>query len=384
MLGRTYKSLLTLTIAGLLLPFLLHAQVLVNINTATADQLTTLTGIGPAKAQAIIDYRNAHGPFQSIEDITKVSGIPLGGTTYEGIKDDITVEDSASQTEESETDASPQSQEDSAGNSSVSSHYSSIPLTDVKPQAALSVGAGRDRVGVVGSPLEFKVETKGEVEDRRNDFIWNFGDGTEGDGYMLSHTYEYPGDYIVVLNAHLPEGDAVARVNVKIVSPDISITYAGPERVELTNSSKYEVNLFGRGLVGDGKIFAFPKDTIIKAGAKISFGAKATGLVPLGGESVQLMVIGTEVKSQEVIAEAEEQKTEKIAFLQNQILELEQTLASLSREDKPEPIAEEAALPLAAEPEIAPEPPLNTASAQEAVHSSWLQTVKQFLLKTDQ
>jgi competence protein ComEA len=61
----------------------------VDINTASAEQLDTLYGIGPTKAQAIIDYRNEHGNFQSIEDIMKVNGIKEG--EFDKIKDNITV-----------------------------------------------------------------------------------------------------------------------------------------------------------------------------------------------------------------------------------------------------------------------------------------------------
>lgn len=62
---------------------------LVNINTAAKEQLCTLTGIGESKAQAIIEYRNAHGGFSEKEDIMKVTGIKQSG--YEKIKDYITV-----------------------------------------------------------------------------------------------------------------------------------------------------------------------------------------------------------------------------------------------------------------------------------------------------
>jgi len=50
----------------------------VNINTADEELLGTLPGIGPGLAARIIEYRNTHGPFQSIEDIKNVEGIGDG------------------------------------------------------------------------------------------------------------------------------------------------------------------------------------------------------------------------------------------------------------------------------------------------------------------
>jgi competence protein ComEA len=62
---------------------------LVNINTASLEELDTLPGIGLTTAQKIIDYRTVNGPFSTIEDIMNVSGI--GPSTFEGMKDMITV-----------------------------------------------------------------------------------------------------------------------------------------------------------------------------------------------------------------------------------------------------------------------------------------------------
>lgn len=61
----------------------------VNLNTATKDELVALPGIGPAKAQAILDHRKAHGPFKSVEDLKDVKGI--GAKRFEKLKPELTV-----------------------------------------------------------------------------------------------------------------------------------------------------------------------------------------------------------------------------------------------------------------------------------------------------
>lgn len=61
----------------------------VNLNTASKEELMTLRGIGQARAEDIIRYREEHGGFRAIEDIMKVSGIKEAA--FQKIKDDITV-----------------------------------------------------------------------------------------------------------------------------------------------------------------------------------------------------------------------------------------------------------------------------------------------------
>ena len=62
----------------------------INVNTADAEQLDSLPGIGPALAARIIEYREKNGPFQTPEDVTKVPGI--GPKIFELNKDRIVVE----------------------------------------------------------------------------------------------------------------------------------------------------------------------------------------------------------------------------------------------------------------------------------------------------
>ena len=61
----------------------------VDLNHASKDELMTLPGIGDAKAESIIRYREEQGGFQSIEELMKIEGIKEG--VFQKIKDDITV-----------------------------------------------------------------------------------------------------------------------------------------------------------------------------------------------------------------------------------------------------------------------------------------------------
>ena len=61
----------------------------ININTAGKEELMTLTGIGEAKAESIMDYREKNGSFTSIEELMQIEGIKEG--VFNKIKDDITI-----------------------------------------------------------------------------------------------------------------------------------------------------------------------------------------------------------------------------------------------------------------------------------------------------
>lgn len=65
------------------------ANAAVNLNTATKEELVALSGIGPAKAQAILDYRTQHGGFKSVDELKDVKGI--GARRFDKLKSELTV-----------------------------------------------------------------------------------------------------------------------------------------------------------------------------------------------------------------------------------------------------------------------------------------------------
>lgn len=61
----------------------------IDVNTATAEELQHVKGIGPKKAEEIVKHRTDNGPFKSVDDLANVKGI--GEATVEKIKDQVTV-----------------------------------------------------------------------------------------------------------------------------------------------------------------------------------------------------------------------------------------------------------------------------------------------------
>ena len=88
------KNFVFLLVLALFIAFvpMLGAQEIdkININTATAEELQQIEGIGKSIADRIVKYREEHGPFKSTEDIKSVKGI--GTKKFEAIKDRITIE----------------------------------------------------------------------------------------------------------------------------------------------------------------------------------------------------------------------------------------------------------------------------------------------------
>lgn len=161
--------------------------------------------------------------------------------------------------------------------------------TFVEPKAPIIAYAGvRKRIAVAGARTIFEgsVHTGTGEDLPLARFIWNFGDGTREEGKRVEHIYEYPGDHAVVLDAASGIYAAMDRVEVSVIAADVWVSRTGDESdplVEITNGTKYELDLSGWKLTANGDTFVFPDGTFVLPGKKIVIGPKATGFLRSSG-----------------------------------------------------------------------------------------------------
>src|SRR3989344_324760 len=172
--------------------------------------------------------------------------------------------------------------------STTSGHYSATPVTYLDPSVKFEAGAGRNRLSTVGVPIEFKADTTSE-HTKNSSFKWSFGDGSMTNGPLVTHSYAYPGEYVVVLSVTALDGKgAVSRTNVKIVA----------------------------------------------AKQKISFSTAVTGLKPTHPTDVYLVVVGASPSNINIAAKIEEERLAQIALVQSQIYELQQELVVVTEQEE--------------------------------------------------
>jgi hypothetical protein len=161
--------------------------------------------------------------------------------------------------------------------SDTSAHSSPLPLSDFSEHQEFSLSAGRDRIVPAGGILLFEAhaaDSRGKKLDGAS-LTWSFGDGTTANGSKVSHGYEYPGNYIVILNAATSDAQAVARANVRVFAPDAAVSLRG-DAVSFFNHSPYEMNISGWKLRAGSQNYAFPEDTIVGAKEEILFSSAVT------------------------------------------------------------------------------------------------------------
>ena len=262
-------SLCALLVLLVLLPGVALAADLVNINTADSTQLQTLNGIGPAKAQAIIDYRTQNGPFKTIEEIMNVSGI--GQVTFDNIKAYITVgaaDTSQTQTQEQveSSTAPPQtSPQTTSGSLPVP------PLTaEITAPVSYLAGAGGyfsgRAFGTAGEP----------VANAR--YIWNFGDGATLEGQKVLHTYTYPGTYVLILTVASGYSSGRSTLSVTVSPAQVALVTENDYSLLVQNNSTLPLDIGFWQLRCPAASFLIPEQTTVLAQGGVRFSPSVTGV----------------------------------------------------------------------------------------------------------
>lgn len=259
---------------AIFLPVFAHgAAALVNINTADAALLDTLPGIGLAKADAIIRYRQEHGAFGRIEDIQNVSGIG-SGSTYAKIAPLITA---GAPTVTTDAPGTASAAEPAAQSSQVPSARAS---TYVPPPSVLTVDAGADREAFLEVPLRLsaRVVTKSGAADSSARIAWSFGDGSAGEGSATEKTYRYAGTYLVKVTATDGTTSAEAEFTVVAKPALVRIASVSGDGITIANDSSERLDLSLWRLSAGTGFFRIPNGTVLLPEANVLFPSSVTNL----------------------------------------------------------------------------------------------------------
>ena len=280
------------------------AAELININTATVNELKALDGVGDVVAESIIDNR----PYDSIEEVSRASGIGApGSVSYEKIKNYITVGSVGTPPPQTQTATATSTQTSAAG--SVGPPALEVRITG---GARTIAGAGSvyeaQAYNVVGEPITQNVR-----------YIWSFGDGASAEGKRVFHTYRYAGPYVLSVSAAYNYSGGMARMRVDAVSGTLSLTAQNDGSLLVWNHSSEDVDI-GLWFFTEGSLsFTVPEHTLLLAGEGVRFATTVTGIVatqnaklfyPNGQEALAVSpaadsplrgqrVIGTPAKSSE-------------------------------------------------------------------------------------
>lgn len=217
--------------------------------------------------------------------------------------------------------------------SNLSAHSGQVEVSNYDP-GDIEISAGRDRLTNVRTPIEFRAESKSSLSGT---FEWSFGDGSSERGAKVSHKYNFPGQYNVVLNYSSGSEEAVSRTTVTVTEPNFELAIFQDEGyLSLKNLGNWEENINDWKLKnGSSTIITFAKDTIVSPGGELK--------IPLPKEiraefwslccpdDFVIAEVGAELIGQEQIA-LSASTTAKVAELRQKLAEAQNMLAQIKNQ----------------------------------------------------
>lgn len=162
--------------------------------------------------------------------------------------------------------------------SKTSSPASSKKTTLVLPDWSLTLELTAPKIAYVHQPVTFTIEPSGLSDVLLNSVqhSWNLGDLTTGKGRTVTHQYEYPGTYVVVVDGEFKRHSASIRHEITVLPVSFSITKNTDGDIQINNDSPYEVDLSSYSVRGDETV-VFPENTILLPKATLTIPKEKIG-----------------------------------------------------------------------------------------------------------
>jgi Lamin Tail Domain/PKD domain len=242
--------------------FLIYTGALVNTGatlTLTRSDGATEDQVAGGEAWLSIGGDNTTKETAQYTTAGWVTGAPTPGRANAG-----TVREPEEEQEETnepddtdDTDVEPQVSSARKGSSSETVR---LVLTD----AMLSLKIDAQKKGYVNQPIEFKALPSGVGTTITNSLVyqWNFGDGGVTLGSNPTHTFSFPGTYIVTVYGAFKRQEQLARHEITILPVAVSVTRSSAGDVQINNDSPYEIDVSGYEVKGETS-WRFPDYSII-------------------------------------------------------------------------------------------------------------------------
>ncbi len=162
----------------------------------------------------------------------------------------------------------------------VNSESSGSTYWPVEPQVLSRIIA--PSFAISGADIVLKGEALG-LEKRpltNSRFLWNFGDGVTKEGENVLHAYNFPGDYMVILDVSSGKFSGSSRLKIHVVAADIAIAgvLGGINgKIELVNNSNQELDLSWWRIESGGRFFTLPKNTKLLPRGRLPLAASVLG-----------------------------------------------------------------------------------------------------------
>lgn len=227
------------------------------------------------------------------------------------------------QTNEGQPDEqSSETQDETASSTLTSSTASGDSTTNHSPEA----NAGPDIIALANQEITFDAAKSSDPDGDSLAYLWNFGDGTTSDEPVINHSYQYPGTYIIVLEASDGQNNSSDQAVITIYSNSILISEFMPapagadgdnEWIELYNDSDRVADLSGwqvDDIDGGSKPFTIPQNTLL-AGHQYLVLQRSTTKIALNNDtdSVRLIYPTGQVTQEIQYAKAKEGQSVSLA-----------------------------------------------------------------------